>query len=70
VVAIVQTSNKEQYYKAMETKKKRFALKTANNWRYTGDWKNIKKDIDEASARFWAKRHMAPPGSDFTIRKK
>jgi len=28
----------------------------------------MKKEVDEAAERFWAKRHMAPPGSDLNFR--
>ena len=51
--------------------KKHQPLKSNAGWRKANilyDWKNLKKEVDEASERFWAKRHMNPPGSDLNFR--
>ena len=67
----VQTLNKEQYYNHMGRIKKHQPLKSNASWRKANilyDWKNLKREVDEASARFWAKRHMAQPGSDLNFR--
>jgi len=51
--------------------KKHQGLKSTGAWRRSNilyDWKNMKKEVDEAAERFWAKRHMAQPGTDFNFR--
>ena len=51
--------------------KKHQGLKSTGAWRKANilyDWKNLKKEVDEAAERFWAKRHMAQPGSDLNFR--